>query len=261
MQKWNHCCKGLTTMSNVALVVGGASGIGLAASIALAGKGHVVGLADVAKSETAISSLPGTGHRPYRVDISDEATVIRLFDAVEQELGPVTVFVSCAGIPGYVAGRWPALRDTTLENWNNVLAVNATGAFLCTREMFRRRSAQPVDHGRVILTGSMAAQDGGKNSPPAYVASKSAVHALVKAAMGAAVALKMTVNCVAPGVIDTPMFRSAVAPERRPAVFAQMPLGRAGTPQEVAAAIAFLASEDASFVSGAWIDVNSGVRM
>lgn len=248
-------------MSRVALVVGGASGIGLATSVALAGKGHVVGLADVAQSDTAVSQLPGTGHRPYRVDISDEAAVIRLFDAVEGELGPVAVFVSCAGIPGYVAGQRPALRNTTLDNWNNVFAVNTTGTFLCTREMFRRRAVNPVEHGRIVLTGSMAALDGGKNSSPAYVASKGAVHALVKAAMNEARPLKMTVNCVAPGVVDTPMFRSAVPEERRPLVFSQMPFGRAGTPEEIGAVIAFLASEDASFISGACIDVNGGMRM
>jgi 3-oxoacyl-[acyl-carrier protein] reductase len=248
-------------LSRVAIVVGGASGIGLATASALAHKGCTIAIADVAGSDAAAKSLAGQGHRAYSFDISDESAVMSLFDAVERELGSVGVFVSCAGISGYVDGKRPALRDTTVENWNRVFAVNCTGAFLCVREMFRRRAAHPVEHGRIVLTGSMAALDGGKNSPSSYVASKGAVHALVKTAMNEAAALRMTVNCVAPGVVDTPMFRSAVPAERRPAVFAQMPFGRAGTPEEIGAVIAFLASEDASFISGACIDVNGGVRM
>ena len=127
--------------------------------------------------------------------------------------------------------------------------------------MFRRRRDRPVEHGRIVLIGSMAAQDGGKNSPPAYVASKGAVHALVKAATHEAIALGMTVNCVAPGVIDTPLLRNAVPEERRTQAYASMPLGRPGSPEEVAATIAFLVSPDASFICGACVDVNGGTRL
>ena len=248
-------------MSRVALVMGGASGIGLATSRALAKAGHLVAVADLSGSEACIAGLAGSGHRAYEVDISDEQAISWLFQTVESELGDISVMVNCAGITGYVDGKRPALRDISLENWNRVFAVNCVGAFLCVREMFRRRAARPLDNARIVLTGSMAAQDGGKNSPSAYVASKGAVHALVKAAMSEAISLKMTVNCVAPGVIDTPMFRGAVPAERRAAVFAQLPFGRAGSPDEVAAAIVFLASAEASFISGACIDVNGGVRL
>jgi 3-oxoacyl-[acyl-carrier protein] reductase len=184
-----------------------------------------------------------------------------LFNAVETELGPVAVLVVCAGISGYVGGKRPSLRETSLEGWNRVLAVNATGSFLCLREMFRRRAERPVDSGRAILIGSMAAQDGGKNSPAAYASSKGAVHALVRAAMSEAVPLGMTVNCVAPGVIDTPLLRSALPADKHAAAFSHMPLARAGLPEEVAAAVAFLASAEASFITGACVDVNGGVRL
>jgi 3-oxoacyl-[acyl-carrier protein] reductase len=248
-------------MSRIALVIGGASGIGLATSMMLAKAGHAIAVADVAQSAGAIPKLEGAGHRSYGVNVADESAVIQLFDSVESELGDIAVLVNCAGVTGYVDGKRPALRDTALENWNSVFAVNCLGAFLCVREMFRRRVVRPVDNGRIVLTGSMAALDGGKNSPAAYVASKGAVHALVKAAMNEAIALKMTVNCVAPGVVDTPMFRSAVPEERRANAYAQMPFGRPGSPDEVASAIAFLASAEASFISGACIDVNGGMRL
>jgi 3-oxoacyl-[acyl-carrier protein] reductase len=248
-------------MSRVALVVGGASGIGLATSIMLAKAGHVIAVADVAQSADAASKLGGAEHRSYGIDVADERAVIQLFDSVESELGDIAVLVNCAGITGYVDGKRPALRDTALENWNRVFAVNSLGAFLCVREMLRRRALRPVDNGRIVLTGSMAALDGGKNSPAAYVASKGAVHALVKAAMNEALALKMTVNCVAPGVIDTPMFRGVVPADRREAIYAQFPLGRPGTSGEVAAAILFLTSPEASFITGACIDVNGGMRL
>lgn len=248
-------------MSRIAMVMGGASGIGLASAAALASKGYIIAVADVKESSTAAASLVGSGHRGYAVDIANESAVAHLFQSIESDLGPVAVFVSCAGISGYEHGKRPTLRETTLDSWNSVFAVNSTGPFLCVREMFRRRTEQPVEHARIILIGSMAALDGGKNSPSAYVASKGAVHALVKTAMNEAAALRMTVNCVAPGVIDTPMFRAAVPPERRAAVFAQMPFGRAGSTEEIGAVVAFLASEDASFISGACLDVNGGVRM
>jgi 3-oxoacyl-[acyl-carrier protein] reductase len=179
---------------------------------------------------------------------------------IERELGPVSALVNCAAIIGYVDGRRPALQETTVETWNRVFAVNALGAFLSVREMFRRRRDRPVENGRIVLTGSMAAQDGGKNSPCAYVASKGAVHALVRSAAHEAIALDMTVNCVAPGVIDTPLLRSALSEERRAPAFAGMPMGRPGSSSEVAAAIDFLMSPQAAFICGACLDVNGGMR-
>jgi 3-oxoacyl-[acyl-carrier protein] reductase len=125
----------------------------------------------------------------------------------------------------------------------------------------RRRARKPVQNARIVNISSMAAQNGGVNSPPAYIASKGAVMALTKAAAGEGAALGLTVNCVAPGAIDTPMLR-AVMPADRDAVYSQrVPLGRIGTPAEVAAVVCFLASPAASYITGACFDVNGGMRM
>jgi 3-oxoacyl-[acyl-carrier protein] reductase len=247
---------------STALVIGGASGIGRSCSVALAGAGHTVVVADLdgAAARTVAAGLPSAGHTGEKIDTSAEEQVQALFALVEQR-APVTVLVHCAGTGGFVDGRRPTLADTGVDTWDAVFAVNARGPFLTVREMLRRRAAAPVEHGRIVLVGSSAAQDGGRTSPPAYVASKGAVHALTRAALGEATAAGLTVNTVAPGAVDTPMLRSVLPAERFDEAFAAAPLRRPGNPDEIAAAITFLASPAASFVTGTCLDVNGGTRL
>lgn len=141
------------------------------------------------------------------------------------------------------------------------MAVNSRGSFLAVREMIRRRVKQPVAHGRIILIGSLAAQTLAKNSPAAYIASKGAVQALVRPAAAEAAALGITVNAVVPGTIDTPMLRGVMPPDRDAVYFGDSIAGRVGRPAEIAAVIAFLASEAAGYINGACIDVNGGMFM
>ena len=122
-------------MSRVALVIGGASGIGWATSVALAEHGLRIAVADLVPREAALQALSGQGHRAYALDVADETAIVSLFDRIESELGPVGVLVNCAGIIGYVDGRRPALWETSVDLWTQVFAVNALGAFLCVREM------------------------------------------------------------------------------------------------------------------------------
>lgn len=250
-------------MASIALIIGGASGIGAASAGQLAQDGFTIAVADLdlAACQANAVNLPGKGHAGFSTNMADEGSVIALFDAVEAQLGPVNVLVISAGTNGYVDGKRPNLRATTLENWNNVLAINATGPFLAIREMLKLREALRVDNSRVILISSMAAQNSAVNSPPSYVASKGSVMALTKVAAGEGAALGVTVNAVAPGAIDTPMLRAVMPAERDSAYFSQTVAGRAGSPDEVAAAVRFLASPASSYVNGACIDVNGGLLM
>lgn len=254
---------GEDTMSRLALVVGGASGIGAASAVALASHGCRVAVADLREQAAlaAAADLPGEGHRAFAVDASSEQSIADLFASVEAELGPVAILVWAAGTPGYVDGVRPTLRTTPLDSWDSVMALNARGPFLGIREMFRRREATPVDQARVILIGSMAAQTLAINSPASYVASKGAMMALTRVAAGEGSALGVTVNTVAPGAIDTPMLRGVMSKDKDEAYFGATVAKRAGSSEEVAAAVAFLASPAASYVNGSCIDVNGGLLM
>jgi 3-oxoacyl-[acyl-carrier protein] reductase len=235
-------------MKRVALIIGGASGIGAASAQLLTDDGLSVAVADIQAAD-------------YTVDVTDEASIVSLFNTVEEERGPVSVLVVSSGTVGYVDGKRPTLRDTSLANWDHVQAINARGPFLAVREMLRHREAKPITDARIILIASMAAQNSAVNSPPAYVASKGAVLALTKVAAGEGAALGVTVDAVALGAIDTPMLRAVMPVERDADYFGTTVAGRAGSAEEVAAAVRFLASPASSYINGSCIDVNGGLLM
>jgi 3-oxoacyl-[acyl-carrier protein] reductase len=251
----------------IALITGGAGGLGLAAARRLAEDGLTVAVADLHReaAERAAATLPGAGHFGVACNVGEEASVRAAFDAVEQKAGRVGVLVCFAGILSThpAPGRLPTV-DITLDEWEGVMRVNARGTFLCVREMLARCAGRSIEHGRIVTVASLAGQVGGLQSGAAYSASKGAVLALSKVAAREAAALGITVNTVAPGPIDTPMLHQTVPAGNEGQKYmgtAAVPLGRIGQPEEIAAAVSYLVSPGAGFVTGATIDVNGGLAM
>ncbi|MCW5770169.1 MAG: SDR family oxidoreductase [Rhodospirillaceae bacterium] len=250
--------------ARVAFITGGGhAGIGAATAQALARQGLAVAVTDLVSgaAEATAAALPGSGHRGYALDVTDEAQVGAVFSAAERDLGPVAVLVCCAGIMITPPAGPPGIAEMQAADWDRTFDVNARGVFLCVREFLRARAARPVAHGRIVAISSAAAQIGGYRGSADYIASKAAVIALIKVAARQAAAQGITANSVAPGPIETPMFREAVPVGGEGPMLAHVPLGRMGQPEEVAAAIAFLATPEAAYITGSTIDVNGGYRM
>ncbi|WP_230532303.1 SDR family NAD(P)-dependent oxidoreductase [Microvirga roseola] len=247
----------------IALVTGGAGGIGAAVCRTLAEDGLTVAVTDrdLAVAQELAGQLPGGAHRGFSVDVSDEAAVRGLYDDVERVLGPVCVLVACAGVlllrPD---GARNEVVETSLDEWEMTQAVNARGTFLCCREYAQRLGPAPVD-GRVVTFSSVAAQLGGYRSSSSYIASKAAILGLTKALARELAPKRVTVNSVAPGLIDAPMLRLSLDPADDAKAASAIPLGRLGTPDDVAGAVRFLVSPAASYITGVTIDVNGGYRM
>lgn len=238
-----------------ALVTGAARGIGYAIATALGHGGARVAVADLdlQAAERAAGELRAQGIEAIgvAVDVAEEGQVQAMVAQVERLLGGVDILVNNAGI----VSTAPLLELTTAE-WNRVMAIDLNSVFFCVKAvlpgMMARRS------GRIINIASVAGKRGGGllgNS--CYAAAKGAVIALTKGLAREAGPFDITVNAVSPALTDTEM-TSALAPQARAQVLAQMPLGRAGTPRDIAAAVCFLASAEAGFVTGEIMDVDGG---
>lgn len=247
-------------MKGTVVVTGGARGIG-AATARLAGeRGYAVCVNYLRNRDAALQvagEIRAQGGRAAAVqgDIAVEADVLHLFDTAARELGPVTALVNNAGILE-VQCRLEAMEMDRLQR---VFATNITGAFLCAREAVRRMSTRHGGPGGAIVNvSSMAARLGSPNEYVDYAASKGAIDSLTIGLAREVAEDGIRVNAVRPGVIYTEMHASGGEPGRVDRVKANVPMKRGGEPGEVAAAILWLLSEEASYSTGTFVDVSGG---
>ena len=243
-------------MSRVAVVTGGASGIGLGVARSLAADGHRVAIVDLKGAAAAAGELQDEGATTLAVDVdvADRASVGAGFDRVRAELGPVEILVTSAGIESFT----PVL-DITADGWDRIIAVNLTGTFSCVQAALPDMVSG--GWGRIVTISSSSAQSGAPNMAH-YAASKGGVIGLTKALAVELARSGITVNTIPPSLVDTPMARKAEAAGDFPGVDVvgpMVPLGRAGTPADIAAACSFLCSDGGSYITGQVIGVNGGM--
>ncbi len=244
-------------MGRVAVVTGGGSGMGEAICRRFAADGHRVAVLDVdgdaARRIAKELEASGATVTASEVDVCDRAAVDAALDDVRRTLGSVEILVTSAGIEAFV----PFL-DITVETWQRMLDVNLTGTFHCAQAAVPDMVAG--GWGRIVTISSSSAQSGTRRMSH-YVASKGGVIALTKALALELAPHHITVNSIPPGFIDTPMMQRGVETGvvgSMDDLVARTPVGRAGTPDDIAAACAFLCSEGAGYITGQMIGVNGG---
>lgn len=243
--------------SRTAVVTGGASGLGLAICRHLARQERRVAVLDLDAdaAERAARDLRGEGAEALsaRVDVSDRATVDASYDEVRAALGPIEIVVTSAAVASFTP-----FEQITPDEWNRTVTVNLTGTFHCLQAAIPDMVA--AGWGRIVTVSSAAGQVGSLRQAH-YSASKGGVIALTKALALEYAARGVTVNTIPPFSVDTPMLRAAQDAgdlPRNEVVARMIPSGRLGTGDDIAAACAFLCSEEAGYITGQVIGVNGG---
>jgi NAD(P)-dependent dehydrogenase (short-subunit alcohol dehydrogenase family) len=250
----------VTSRSPIILITGGGRGIGAATVRLAAARGYVVAFTYLERAEAAqalateIASSGGTA-LAIQADVSLEADVLRIFREVDTRLGTLTALVNNAG----VLERQMRLDQMDVARWTRVLTTNVVGSFLCAREAVRRMSTRHGGSGGAIVNlSSIAAVIGGANEYIDYAASKGAVDSLTVGLAREIASERVRVNCVRPGPIHTEIHASGGEPGRIERIRGAIPMQRGGDPEEVANTIMWLLSDEASYITGAIVDVSGG---
>lgn len=239
----------------VALVTGGSRGIGRAIAIELARSDLAVAVnfaTDVESAKATAEAIQALGAEAYLIqaDVTDEDQVEAMFDEVEDALGPVSVLVNNAGIR-----RDSLALSMSTTDFDDVVRTNLHGPFLCSRRALR--AMLPQRFGRIVNIASVAGLRGSPGQAN-YAAGKAGLIGLTKTMAREVARKNITVNAVAPGIVATDL-TTTLPPERFDALVAETPARRAGTPGEVAAAVAYLSSDAASYVNGQVLVIDGGM--
>jgi 3-oxoacyl-[acyl-carrier protein] reductase len=243
----------LDLSGRVAIVTGASRGIGRAIAVTLAGAGAaVVAAARGEHAQAVTDEIVATGGRAIAVplDVTDPAAIEAMVTRTASELGRIDILVNNAGIT-----RDQLLLRLKREDWDAVLATNLTGSFACTQAVLRTMVKQR--YGRIVSISSIVGQSGNAGQSN-YAASKAGLIGFSKALALEVASRNITVNVVAPGLIDTDMTK-AITDAAQKDWSEKIPLGRLGTPEDIAAAVCFLASDAASYITGHVLAVNGGM--
>lgn len=247
-------------MERILLVTGGSRGIGAATALLAAQRGYAVAVnyqnnADAA--EAVVRQIHEAGGRALAVqaDVADEAQVLRMFAQVDEALGRLDALVNNAG----VVDRAQRVEDMSVARWQRQFATNVIGAFTCAREAVRRMSTRHGGRGGAIVNvSSVAAKLGAANQYVDYAASKAAIDTFTLGLAHEVAGDGIRVNAVRPGVIDTDIHASGGQPDRAWRLAPNIPMQRPGTAQEIANAILWLLGDEASYATGAVLDMGGG---
>ena len=242
-------------MKKVVVITGGSRGIGAATARLAAERGYAVCVNYVKDAAAAERLARDIGGIAVQGDVASEPDVVRLFRTVDEKLGRVSVLVNNAGI----VDRGTRVETMTAQRIQRMLAINVVGSFLCAREAVKRMSTRHGGNGgSIVNVSSIAAKLGGSGEYVDYAASKGAIDTFTVGLAKEVGADGIRVNGVRPGIIRTEIHLSSGDPGRVERIGASAPLARAGEAEEIARSILWLASDEASYISGALLDVAGG---
>lgn len=246
--------------SPVAIITGSSRGIGAATALRLAENGYSICvnyISDEQAATSVVDTILATGAKAIavRADVSHESEVERLFSAVDNQLGELTALVNNAAIIR------PQMRveDMSEDRINAILSTNVTSAFLCSKQAVKRMSYRHGGSGgSIVNVSSAASRMGSAGEYVDYAASKGAIDTLTKGLSLEVAGEGIRVNCVRPGVVYTDIHADGGEPGRVDRLAKSIPMGRGGQPQEIASSIVWLLSNEASYITGTFIDAAGG---